>query len=106
MAIEYLDLDQTSEEFVALVNSISSKLKIDQTTQQPIQNNPLTYDAAIEVFDDKDLVDKQFVLSIISALGLGSIATKGFWQGTQAEYDALETYDNNTLYFIQEEVIS
>lgn len=24
------------------------------------------------------------------------------WKGTQAEYDALGTYDNNTLYFIQE----
>ena len=25
-----------------------------------------------------------------------------FWIGTQAEYDALSTYDNNTLYFIEE----
>jgi hypothetical protein len=31
---------------------------------------------------------------------LGSIAVKDYWQGTQAEYDALGTYDLNTLYFI------
>lgn len=33
----------------------------------------------------------------------GSIATKDFWQGTQAAYDALSpTYDSNTIYFIEE----
>lgn len=32
----------------------------------------------------------------------GSIATKDFWSGTQAQYDALGTYDANTLYFIVE----
>jgi hypothetical protein len=31
---------------------------------------------------------------------LGSIAVKDYWQGTQAEYDALGSYDSNTLYFI------
>ena len=31
---------------------------------------------------------------------LGSIAVKDYWQGTQAEYDALGTYDSNTLFFI------
>ena len=31
---------------------------------------------------------------------LGSIAVKDYWQGTQAQYDALGTYDSNTLYFI------
>lgn len=33
---------------------------------------------------------------------LGSIATKDFWRGTQAQYDALETYDSNSIYFIEE----
>lgn len=32
----------------------------------------------------------------------GSIATKDFWSGTQAQYDALGAYDSNTLYFIVE----
>jgi hypothetical protein len=106
MAIEYQDLSLTGAEFVALLNSISGKLKIDQETQQPIQNNPLQYDEAIEEFTDKDLVDKQYVHSVITALNLGSIITKDFWQGSQDEYDALESYDDNTLYFIQEEVSS
>lgn len=34
---------------------------------------------------------------------LGTIASKNFWTGTQAEYDALGTYDSNTIYFIEEE---
>lgn len=33
---------------------------------------------------------------------LGSVATKNFWSGTQAQYDALGTYDSNTIYFIEE----
>lgn len=32
----------------------------------------------------------------------GTIATKDFWSGTQASYDALGTYDANTIYFIVE----
>ncbi|WP_372651001.1 hypothetical protein [Draconibacterium sp.] len=32
----------------------------------------------------------------------GSIATKGYWIGTQAAYDALGTYDSNTIYFIED----
>jgi hypothetical protein len=31
---------------------------------------------------------------------LGSIAVKDYWQGTQAQYDAIGTKDSNTLYFI------
>lgn len=33
---------------------------------------------------------------------LGSMSLKNFWVGTQAEYDAIVTKDNNTLYFIKE----
>ena len=32
----------------------------------------------------------------------GSIADKGFWLGTQAEYDAIGTKDSNTIYHIKE----
>jgi len=42
-------------------------------------------------------------VSASSALaGLGSLAYKDHWVGTQAQYDALGTYDSNTLYFIVE----
>ena len=34
---------------------------------------------------------------------LGTMASKNSWQGTQAEYDALGSYDSNTIYFIQDE---
>lgn len=32
----------------------------------------------------------------------GNIGVPAFWKGTQAEYDALPTHDQNTLYFIIE----
>ena len=32
----------------------------------------------------------------------GSMATKDFWSGTQTQYNALGTYDSDTLYFIVE----
>ena len=34
---------------------------------------------------------------------LGSIASKDFWTGTQVQYDALGSYDSDTIYFIIEE---
>jgi len=33
-------------------------------------------------------------------INFGTVATKGFWSGTQAQYDSLGSYDSNTLYFI------
>lgn len=33
----------------------------------------------------------------------GSIATKQFWTGTQAAYDALGTYDSGTIYFVEDD---
>lgn len=36
----------------------------------------------------------------IEAVDLGSISDKNFWQGSQEQYDALESYDDNTMYFI------
>jgi len=43
-------------------------------------------------FPDNTLVTKGF---------LGSIATMDIWQGTQAAYDALGSYDSNTLYLVE-----
>ena len=31
-----------------------------------------------------------------------ALLSKYFWTGTQAEYDALESYDSNTTYYIVE----
>jgi len=39
---------------------------------------------------------------IKAILGLGSIASKDFWSGTDAQYAALGTWDDNTLYFTTE----
>lgn len=33
---------------------------------------------------------------------LGSMSMINIWTGTQAQYDAIVTKDNNTLYFIKE----
>jgi hypothetical protein len=37
---------------------------------------------------------------------LGNFANLTYWSGTQAQYDALGTYDSSTIYFIEEEVSS
>lgn len=34
---------------------------------------------------------------------VGSSVVKTIWKGTQQQYDALQTYDANTLYLIEEE---
>jgi hypothetical protein len=36
----------------------------------------------------------------VTSAPLGTMAFKDFWQGTQAEYDALPSYDADTIYFI------
>ena len=34
---------------------------------------------------------------------IGSMAEMDFWRGTQAEYDALGSYEERKIYFIKEE---
>lgn len=48
--------------------------------------------------DDRNPTSHNHPMSEIT--DIGSIAGYDFWSGTQAEYDALGTYDNNTLYFV------
>lgn len=48
----------------------------------------------------KALIDDADASAQRATLGLGSIATKGFWTGTGAEYTALVTHDSNTIYFL------
>jgi len=51
--------------------------------------------------DSADIIaGKLFGMALQAPLGeVGTIATKDFWSGTEAEYAALGTWDNNTLYF-------
>lgn len=51
----------------------------------------------------KAILDDVDVAAQRATLDLGSIATKDIWTGTQTEYDALGTYDSNTIYFITED---
>ena len=50
-----------------------------------------------------DLSNKPTIPSVPSNLVTGSSASYIIWIGTQSQYDAISTKDNNTLYFIKEE---
>ena len=49
-----------------------------------------------------DLSNKPTIPSVPSNLVTGSSASYIIWTGTQTQYDAITTKDNNTLYFIKE----
>ena len=49
-----------------------------------------------------DLSNKPTIPSVPSNLVIGSSASYIIWVGTQSQYDAISTKDNNTLYFIKE----
>ena len=49
-----------------------------------------------------DLSNKPTIPSVPSNLVTGSSASYIIWTGTQTQYDAISTKDNNTLYFIKE----
>ena len=50
-----------------------------------------------------DLSNKPTIPSVPSNLVTGSSNSYIIWLGTQSQYDAISTKDNNTLYFIKEE---
>ena len=50
-----------------------------------------------------DLSNKPTIPSVPSNLVTGSSNSYIIWVGTQSQYDAISTKDNNTLYFIKEE---
>ena len=49
-----------------------------------------------------DLINKPTIPSVPSNLVTGSSVSYIIWVGTQSQYDAISTKDNNTLYFIKE----
>ena len=53
-----------------------------------------------DLSDNSNLLFDKNYNSLSNKPTLGSIASKNIWEGTQAQYDALGTYDANTLYFI------
>lgn len=51
-----------------------------------------------------DAITKAFMEGAFSGLGIGESTNQigGFWQGTQAQYDAIGTKDSNTLYVVKD----
>ena len=66
-----------------------------------IKNKPTLSTVAISG-SYNDLSNKPIIPSIPSNLVTGSSVSYIIWLGTQAQYDAISTKDNNTLYFIKE----
>ena len=50
-----------------------------------------------------DLSNKPTIPTVPSNLVIGSSNSYIIWTGTQSQYDAISTKDNNTLYFIKEQ---
>ena len=66
-----------------------------------IKNKPTLSTVAISG-SYNDLTNKPSIPSIPSNLVTGSSVSYIIWVGTQTQYDAISTKDNNTLYFIKE----
>ena len=60
---------------------------------------PLRTAQAIAELSPPTDVSQEYAKGVIETNASDNIQ---FWVGTQEEYDELESYDNNTLYFIEE----
>lgn len=89
-----------------------SPSKSSSTTSSPVSESLAA--ASLDTLSDDDTLNFiQFTTGLLKKITwsnlkitmrsfLGTMATVDHWEGTQAEYDALGTYDTNTLYFIYE----
>lgn len=77
----------------------------EYTAEEGYAYDPVTVDVspALQTKTVTADIDEQTVLPDSGYDGLSSVtveAMPNIWSGTQAQYDALSTYDSNTLYVI------
>ena len=92
-------------------NSLSNRPTIPTSTSQLINNSgyitindiPTIPSDISELSDYSNLLFDKNYNSLTNKPTLGSIASHDVWNGTQAQYDALGSYSNNTIYLIDEE---
>lgn len=72
----------------------------DKPVSTPVQ---LVLDTKVDKETGKGLSSNDYTNADKLKLdGAGTMMTKNFWTGTQAEYDGLASYDSNTIYFISQ----
>jgi hypothetical protein len=64
-----------------------------------LSNKPVLFDGDYDSLSNKPVLFSGDYDDLTDKPTLGTIAPKNFWTGTEAEYAALGSYDNNTLYF-------
>ena len=83
----------------------SNGVKVNNGTTIKIENNQLEvdYDKGLIISDENLKLMARINSTNLKFDNVGAIDTVlQTWTGTQAEYDALVTYDNNTIYMIHE----
>ena len=82
---------------IGLAN-IDNTADLDKPVSTPVQ---LVLDTKVDKETGKGLSSNDYTNADKLKLdGAGTMMTKNFWTGTQAEYDGLASYDSNTIYFI------
>ena len=107
-----LGLDLTNEKFkvgngvdnwqsldYAFFADIASTAEAEEGSLDDVLMTPLKTAQAIAELSPPTDVSTRYAKGVIEE---NNNNNTNFWVGTQAEYDALSTYDSNTLYFIEE----
>ena len=81
----------TSAETTQMINEAVSGLASEDYVDNAVSNLPSTADTASQI--------ASALTNYVQTL----TATNKIWTGTKTQYDALQTYDNNTLYFVDPE---
>ena len=91
----------TKAQYDAIQNPSETELYLvpDQIDSIPINGsiNPITSGGVYTALSNKANIS-QIPSNIVTGVSQSYI----IWSGTQAEYDAITTKDNNTIYFIKE----
>lgn len=77
---------------------------LDETGLSRLWNNIKTYIQSNYLTTETEPAFNGSVASTLTSNNIvkGTSQSYNIWSGTQAEYDAIATKDNNTLYFIKE----
>ena len=92
-------LTTTQEQQITTAYNHSQSTHAPTNAEQNVQSNWNETNPSSDAY----ILNKPTIPSVPSNLVTGVSSSYNIWVGTQSEYDAISTKDNNTLYFIKEE---
>ena len=92
-------LTTTQEQQITTSYNHSQSVHAPVNAEQNVQSNWNETDTSSDAY----ILNKPTIPSVPSNLVTGSSSSYIIWVGTQSQYDAISTKDNNTLYFIKED---